>query len=252
MPEVVVYFDHNTHLTLHTDKDVVMADTDDTADHTSTLLKLAYAHRRLDIKEEDFALRLIPRLGSSATRYPEGVPFDTNLVTDGRYGYLVRDCFDNPYYYQATLPTKPAIESIQKAYRGFADDPESAPYLVVKKFHRGPGTFHRPPPPQQPPSTKPYSYVLLSTGTTVDSHPLEYAEFGFLIPSLIHYVGLYLTATELSKTLLGPLGLSDISMLVDAICASGARAPTSYERFEFLGDSILKLGTTLNVAATRE
>ncbi|KAK7748032.1 Dicer-like protein 2 [Cytospora paraplurivora] len=250
MPEVVVYLDHNTHLTLHTDNDVVMTDTDYTADQTSTLLTLAYAHRRLDIREEDFALRLIPRLGSSAIRNPEGVPFDTNLVADGRYGYLVRDCFDNPYYYQTILPTKPPFESIQKAYRGFADDPESAPYLVVKKFPRGPGTFHRPSPPQQPPSTKPYSRVLLSADTTVDNNPVEYAEFGFLIPSLIHYVGLYLTATELSKTLLGPLGLSDISMLVDAICASGSRAPTSYERVEFLGDSILKLCTTLNVAAT--
>ncbi|ROW12958.1 hypothetical protein VPNG_04661 [Cytospora leucostoma] len=250
LPEVVVYLDHNTHLILHTNKDVVMADTDDTADRTSTLLMLAYAHRRLDIREEDFALRLIPRLGASAIKKSESVPFDTSLVTDGRYGYLIRDCFDNPYYYQAILPTKPPIESIQKAYRGFADDPESEPYLVVKKFPRGPGTFHRPSPPQQPPSTKPYSRVLLSTGTTVDNYPLEYAELGFLVPSLIHYVGLYLTATELSRTLLEPLGLSDISMLVDAICASGARAPTSYERIEFLGDSILKLCTTLNVAAT--
>lgn len=86
----------------------------------------------------------------------------------------------------------------------------------------------------------------------VDATPMEYVELGFLMPSLIHYIGLYLTATELSSTLLAPLGLSDISMLVGAICATGARGPANYERIEFLGDSILKLCTTVNVAATSE
>lgn len=252
MPSMVVHLDHNTHFILHTDNDVVMVDAEDTVDHASALLTLAYAHRRLDIKEEDLALRLLHRSGPQFVKGSGSVPFDPTFVADGRYGCLVRDSFNNPYYYESLLPAKPPIESVQKAYRGFDEDPENEHYLVVKKYPRGPPSFQRPVPPPQPSSTKPYPRVLPATTTTVDTIPLEYAEFGFLVPSLIHYIGLYLMATELSATLLAPLGLSDVSMVVDAICASGARTPTNYERIEFLGDSILKLCTTVNVAATRE
>lgn len=237
------------------DKDVIMADADDVddaSDHSLNLLSLAYAHRSLDIKEKDSAIRLIHRSGPSTMGKPGAVPFDPNLVTDGRYGYLVRGGSNSPYYYESLLPMKPAIECVRKAYRGFADDPEDEPYLVVKKCPRGPGYFQRPPQLPQSPSTKLYSRILAASGTMVDTIPLEYAEFGFLMPSLIHYIGLYLTATKLSETLLAPLGLSDVSMIVDAICATGARGPTNYERVEFLGDSILKLCTTVNVAATSE
>lgn len=253
MPAMVVYLDNKTHFTLYIDHDVDMADADDAGDYTSVLLSLAYAHRRLEIKEDDFAIRLISRSGSLSVEEPRMVvPFDTNLWADGRYGdgYLIRDDSNSPYYYESLLPTKPPIESVQKAYRGFTDDPEDEPYLVLRKYPRGPGFFRRPPPQPQPPSTKLYPRVLPASGAMVDTIPLEYAELGFIVPSLIHYVGLYLTATELSKTLLAPLGLSDISMIVDAICASGAQTPTNYERIEFLGDSILKLCTTVNVAAT--
>ncbi|KUI57727.1 Dicer-like protein 2 [Cytospora mali] len=251
MPSMVVYLDHNTQFTLQTDKDVAMADADDTADYSLNLLSLSYGHRRLDIREGDSAIRLIPRPGSLPVEMPGRVPFDSKLVEDGQCAYLVRDESGSPYYYESLLPTKPPIGSVQKAYRGFADDSEDESYLVVKKCPRGPGSFKRPPTPSQPPGTKPYSRILPATSTTVDTVPLEYAEFGFLVPSLIQYIGLYLTATQLSNTLLGPLGLSDVSMIVDAICASGARAPTNYERIEFLGDSILKLCTTVNVAATK-
>ncbi|ROW06517.1 hypothetical protein VMCG_04359 [Cytospora schulzeri] len=251
MPAMVVYLDHNTHFTLNIGKDVIMTDTDDATDYSLTLLSLGYAHRHLDIKEEDSAMRLIHRSGPLTIEKSGTVPFDPNMVADGRYGYLVRDGFNSPYYYESLLPMKPAIECIQKVYRGFADDPEDEPYLVVKKCPRGPGSFQRPPPPPQSPSTKPYSRILPASGTTVDTIPLEYAEFGFLMPSLIHYIGLYLTAAELSNDLLASLRFSDISMIVDAICATGARGPTNYERIEFLGDSILKLCTTVNVAATK-
>lgn len=250
MPPMVVYLDHNTQFTLHMGKDVVTADADNAADNSLALLTLGYTHRRLHIKDDDSAIRLISRSGPLSMGKPGMTPFSSNCVADGRYGYLVRDGFNSPYYYESLLPTKPAIECVQKAYRGFADDPEDEPYLVVKKCPRGPGSFQRPLPPPQSPSTKKYSRILPANSTTIDTIPLKYAEFGFLVPSLIHYIGMYLTATKLSETLLAPLGLTDVSKIVDAICATGARGPTNYERIEFLGDSILKLCTTVNVAAT--
>lgn len=249
---MVVYLDHNTQFTLHINKDVVMADVDEAADQSLALLTLGYTHRRLDIKEEDSAIRLISSSGPLSIEKPGMATFDFNSAADGRYEYLLRDASNSPYYYESLLPTKPAIENVQKVYRGFADDPEDEPYLAVRKCPRGPGSFQRPLPPPQSPSTKQYSRILPADGTTVDTVPLKYAEFGLLMPSLIHYIGMYLTATELSQQLLPELGLSDVSKVVDAICATAARGPTNYERVEFLGDSILKLCTTVNVAATSE
>lgn len=85
---------------------------------------------------------------------------------------------------------------------------------------------------------------------TIDSVPTEYAALGLLMPSLIHYIEIFLLANELSTTVLDKLNLSDISMLVTAICTTSARTPTNLERIEFLGDSLLKLVATVNVAAT--
>lgn len=224
-----------------------MEDNDDSQDVTSTLLSAAYAHRRLDIRQGDFVVQLGSRRGTLPSECSSTL-LDVDSITDARG--LIRDIYGTPYLFGCLLPSKPPVESVQRVYKGFDEDPEDVQYVAVSKCPRGPGLFHQPLPPQQPPSAKPYPRVLPVGTLKVDDVSMEYTELGLLIPSLIHFIEIYLIASELSKTLLAPLNLGDISMVVTAICASSARTPTNYERVEFLGDSLLKLSTTLNVAAT--
>lgn len=252
LPEVeplVAWWDHDTHYTLYIDSDVMMPKFGDEAsdhstallDHTSILLALAYCHRRMEIRD-DCILRLAAKSTNLYMHQLGETDFIPGLVPASGFEYLVRDQIheQHPYYFHSFLPCKPSKDSVQKSYKGFEDDPVDAAYLSLHKWPRQAGYFHRPIPPPHSPSEKPYCRVLLASNTKVDSIPLAYAELGLLIPSLIHHIGLYLVAAELSSTILAPLEISNVSMIVEAICATGARTPTNYERFEFLGDSILK------------
>lgn len=247
MPQVPIYLDHKSCLALDIGKAVSIENVEDSMDVTSTLLSAAYAHRRIDIRQGDFAVQLASRKGTLPSECSSTL-FDADSITYARG--LIRDSFGSPYLFESVLPSKPPSDSVQRRYKGFEEDPEDIQYVSVSKCPRGPGLFHQPPPPQQTSSTKPFLRVLPMTDLTIDNVPMEYTELGLLIPSLVHYIEIYLIASELSKTLLAPLNLGDISMIVTAICTSSARTPTNYERIEFLGDGILKLCTTVNVAAT--
>jgi dsRNA-specific ribonuclease len=249
MPPVTIHLDHKSPLILQIEEEVSMKNADDSMDATSALLSAAYAHRRLDIREGGLAVQLALRKGIIPSKFSR-ILFDANSAAGTVSRGLVRDLHGNPFVFESLLSSKPAAEAVQKIYKGFEEDPEDVQYMAVSKYPRGPGLFHQPPPPPQPSSTKPYSRVLPISGMTIDDVPVEYAELGLLIPSLIHYIEIFLVADELSRTTLKTLKLSDISMLVTAICASSARTPTNLERIEFLGDSILKLCVTVNVAST--
>ncbi|OJD18331.1 hypothetical protein AJ78_01644 [Emergomyces pasteurianus Ep9510] len=84
---------------------------------------------------------------------------------------------------------------------------------------------------------------------SIDKLPLEYSMFALLSPSIIHEIEIYLIAEELNNTILAPVAFKDLSLVLTAISASVAREATNYQRIEFLGDSILKLHTTLQLAA---
>ncbi|KAK7724223.1 Dicer-like protein 2 [Diaporthe eres] len=238
-----------SHLVLDIGKAVAIEKAADLMDVTSTLLSVAYAHRRIDIRKGGFAVQLASSKGTLPSECSSTL-FDADSIGDGRPRGLIRDLYGSPYLFESVLPSKPPANSVQRVYKDFEEDPEDIQYVSVSKCPRGPGLFHQPLPPQQPPSTRPYSRVLPMSDVTIDNVSMEYTELGLLLPSLIHYIEIYLIASELSKTLLAPLNLGDISMVVTAICTSSARTPTNLERVEFLGDSLLKLLTTLNVAST--
>lgn len=54
---------------------------------------------------------------------------------------------------------------------------------------------------------------------------------------------------HLCSGLLAPLSIQDRSLVTTAISAPSAREPTDYQRLEFLGDSILKLCTSMSLIA---
>ncbi|EEQ31309.1 Dicer-like protein 2 [Microsporum canis] len=83
--------------------------------------------------------------------------------------------------------------------------------------------------------------------SSISMLPVGFSKFALFIPSLIHTVGRFLLAEELSKTILSPIGFKDIQLVLTAISASSARESTNYQRLEFLGDSALKLHTSMQL-----
>ncbi|KAI9770812.1 MAG: Dicer-like protein 2 [Geoglossum simile] len=91
--------------------------------------------------------------------------------------------------------------------------------------------------------------VLLAANCIVDNLPLAYSSFAFFIPAILHRIEVSLAADELRKTILAPVNIQDLKLIITAISASSAREDTNYQRLEFLGDSILKMCTSVQLIA---
>lgn len=251
-----LYWDHQIQWTLHIGSDQRIANLAQSglqgiADHTSALLSLAYCHR-WEVKDQACVLQFTAHDTTISTEKIANIAFDPQRMGEG-LEYLIRDFVNTPYFYRSILPHKPPIDSVQQIYRNFEESPEEIPYLSLGKWPKKTGFFHRPLPPTEGiKSSRPHPRVLPVADARVDAVPLVYAQFGLLIPSIIHYFELYLVATELMSTRLKDLELASIDHVVEAICATSAREPMNYERIEFVGDSILKLCVTVNIAAASE
>jgi dsRNA-specific ribonuclease len=76
--------------------------------------------------------------------------------------------------------------------------------------------------------------------STVDLLPFEQARLGLFIPAILQHVELLMVASVLCKTVLREVRFRDPYHPIEAICASSAHWVTNYQRYEFLGDSLLK------------
>ncbi|KAH8818132.1 ribonuclease III domain-containing protein [Hyaloscypha sp. PMI_1271] len=63
----------------------------------------------------------------------------------------------------------------------------------------------------------------------------------------MHRFSVYLLAQSLSAMLLRDVGSSDLNLIVTALSASSANEASNYQRLEFLGDSILKTRTSVQL-----
>ncbi|TVY20766.1 Dicer-like protein 2 [Lachnellula arida] len=176
----------------------------------------------------------------------DGYNFDKQLSSIG----LIRDVVDNnrKYLYQASLPTKPPIETIKSPYDGYENAPASA-HLHLKPLTKKAHFLHKMPSDRDKPSSKPFSVVLPTSRCTVDDIPFAYVQFGLFIPSIMHRFESYFIAEKLSKSILKKVDISDLELIRTAIIASSANEGVSYQRLEFLGDSILKLCTSIQLIA---
>ncbi|KAH8433816.1 Dicer-like protein 2 [Aspergillus melleus] len=84
------------------------------------------------------------------------------------------------------------------------------------------------------------SYILSAQDCTVDKLPLTDAVFGLFISAILHRLETHMIATSLNETILYNLGFEAMENILTAITAPSAQASTNYQRYEFLGDSILK------------
>ena len=93
-----------------------------------------------------------------------------------------------------------------------------------------------------------FEYLLPET-CTVDRLPLQYATFARLIPSVLHHLNHVLLAETLRSGLLSSIQFNGIQGLLTAITASSANERCNYQRYEFLGDAILKMVASVTIMA---
>ncbi|KAL3422431.1 dicer-like protein 2 [Phlyctema vagabunda] len=166
------------------------------------------------------------------------------------YFGLVKDKLQNnlPYIYRSWLANKPPIESVQHPYQDYAEAPEDLPHLHLARLTKRSDFLHKPIATGLK-SEKPLAYVLPTSRCSIDYLPFRYVQFAMVMPCILHKFGTYLLADKLSNGLLKEVGITDLGLIITAISASSAASDTNYQRLEFLGDSVLKLCTSVQLVA---
>ncbi|OGM48320.1 ATP-dependent helicase dcl2 [Aspergillus bombycis] len=83
-------------------------------------------------------------------------------------------------------------------------------------------------------------HTVAAKNCTVGKLPVSTAIFGLFIPHIVDRLGSTLIANRLCATILCDVGFVNIQHVITAITAPSAQGVTNYQRYEFLGDSILK------------
>lgn len=116
--------------------------------------------------------------------------------------------------------------------------PKRRDYLHVTK--------HRNDTPKKSPYTRETIPVDDCLITSVSS---SLARATLFIPSILHVQEISMIAHEVRTNLLAAVDVQDNSLILTAISASSANEQSNYQRFEFLGDCLLKLCTTIQLMA---
>ncbi|KAF5667653.1 Dicer 2 [Fusarium heterosporum] len=212
-------------------------------DHTSALLAMNFGHR-WTVEDCSHVVKVIHEKKDFSRADIGAIPFHgaEQLAAEGRI--LVRDPQKTPFHYVKTIPSKPTFEQVQHPFYEYNEAPDEQ-YLVVEQWSRRADLLHIHKDTMKKATSKPYGRVVPISWATVDRVPRRVVKFGMLIPSIIHELEVQLIASELSSTLLEPVGISNLQLVVEAISSRSAAEPVDYERIEFLGDSILKFYTVV-------
>ncbi|RYO74189.1 hypothetical protein DL764_010943 [Monosporascus ibericus] len=214
---------------------------------STALIDLAYGHR-WEVHDSPHVLHL-----QSVT----DLPFQRTVGRQPIEGGILEPCFliryENrfPFFYESWLASRPSPGLVKESLRdSLLEEPVDVPWLALKKWPRRQDFLH----PVHydasvTSSTKPYQSIRPASQCTMDGVHVSVVHFGALIPSIMHKIEVYLVVDELCKTVLKELAFSDFSLVATAISSSAAQEATNYQRLEFLGDTILKLLTSVSVAA---
>jgi dsRNA-specific ribonuclease len=190
---------------------------------------------------EDHATIFDPKRYESVT--------DRLLLMGGGPFSIVREIAGNnkPYIFKEHLDHKPPAYSVKYYGSEYEELPTDEPYVALSRLPRRTDFLHKVPANNQPPSEKRYSYVLPITRCIFDRLPFKTMQFAMFIPAIMHRLSVHMVADLLRKTILADVKFRDNSLVVAAISASSAFEETNYQRLEFLGDSILKTCTSLQL-----
>lgn len=138
-----------------------------------------------------------------------------------------------------------ASSSDGKIIEGFADRPISPDQPVIEAVRLSSRRdFLHPLANQTGAET---TVLLLPECCTIDKVPWRYSQLALILPAIVNQIGMALVASDLQKTFLAPVDIKSTSNVVTALSTPSARHSTDYQRFEFLGDSVLKFLTSINI-----
>ncbi|KAF5722662.1 Dicer 2 [Fusarium mundagurra] len=157
-----------------------------------------------------------------------------------KHRVLVRDQLNKPFHYVRTIPSKPGKGDVHHPFYEYEQAEEHEEYLVLETWGARNDLLHVLKDVQPKSSTKPYEYVLPISHARVDKVGRRVVKCGLFIPHIIHELEVHLIASELSSTLLKPVGIENLQLVLEAISSPSACEPVDYQRLELLGDSILK------------
>jgi dsRNA-specific ribonuclease len=83
----------------------------------------------------------------------------------------------------------------------------------------------------------------------VDNLPSVFSWFALLVPFIMHQLDIQALAESLRSNLLPSLGIKDLRLIIAATSTPAAQEQDNYQRLEFIGDSILKLFTSVTLMA---
>jgi dsRNA-specific ribonuclease len=219
------------------------------AEHTWTILESSFGNR-FRVERKQLAIQFSTKEERPLRDQMGQQPVSGAAQLTERSG-TIRDKTDKnvPYQYVEWLANKPPIETVQRPYQDYEAAPADIPHLSLIRLPRRSDFLHKIPRGNENTSTKKHSVVLPISRCTIDGIPFKIVQFGKLIPSIIRRFEITLVADQLSKVILKEVGINDLNLVVTAISASSAQESSNYQRLEFLGDSILKTCTSVQLIA---
>ncbi len=180
---------------------------------TWALLQSAFGSR-FSIQQRRVVMPFFSDIDISGMHKRDCVPVTTDIQHNSESG-LIRDISESQvkYIFREFLSNKPPIENVQDPYENY-DAAPAGPHLSLKRLPRRFNFLRKILSGNSIPSKKPYSTVLPLERCTEDSVPFKFVQFGLLIPSIMHRVGVCFLAKALSETLLRDIGFSDLSLIV--------------------------------------
>ncbi|KAI4146772.1 MAG: hypothetical protein L6R39_003331, partial [Caloplaca ligustica] len=229
----------------------------DIASPSTTLLLHSVFHNRMDVKQTDFVALFIPSEGEDVMQWAKRFvgtikgdklkQIDVSTLSLDKIG-IVRDLSQDglPHILKGFQEGSSALKDDTSATQSME---ECGPEILLKasRFPKRTDFLHKVSEQNQKPANMDHTTLLKPGDCEIDRLPLIYAQLAAFVPSILHRVGVRLTAAHLCSSVLANIAFVDLELVVTSITASSAQAPTNYQRQEFLGDSILKFLTSLTL-----